>query len=195
MSVTSNLMPKISKLFCSPSQVIFTVRNRPHVVSGGGFVVTNTNQTVVFKVDGCGTLGIKGQLILRDGDGESLLYIRRKGGIVQALSVNKQWKGFLIDYEGAEKLVFTLREPTSWALKSSKIRVSVESKTHNNDWDFEIKGSFVDRACCINDRKGNIVAQVRKLDEVEELMSRKDVYHLLVNQALTKPLFLRLLQL
>ncbi|XP_077239958.1 LURP-one-like protein (DUF567) [Tasmannia lanceolata] len=181
MPITSNnLMPVVSKLFCSPSQVVFTVRNRPHVVNGGGFVVLSTNQTVVFKVDGCGTLGIKGQLILRDGEGESLLFVRRKGGIVQALSVNKQWKGYAIDYEGEQKLVFSLREPTSWTLKGSSIRVSVEPKRNNYDWDFEIKGSFVDRACRINDRKGNIVAQVRKVEEVEKLMASKDVYHVVV---------------
>jgi len=49
------------------------------VVNGGGFVVTDcSGQRVVFKVDGCGIHGTKEQLILRDGEGEALLLIRRK---------------------------------------------------------------------------------------------------------------------
>ena len=74
----TNAMPIISKLFCSSSQVVLVVRRRPRVINGGGFVVTDSSQTVVFKVDGCGVLGTKGELIVRDGDGGALLLIRRK---------------------------------------------------------------------------------------------------------------------
>ena len=48
------------------------------MVSGGGFVVTDCSQQVVFRADGCGIHGIKDQLILRDGDGDALLLMRRK---------------------------------------------------------------------------------------------------------------------
>lgn len=72
-------MPVISKVFCSSSEVVFLVRKRPHVVSGGGFVVTECNsQKVVFIVEGCGVLGKKDELLLRDGDGDPLLLIRKK---------------------------------------------------------------------------------------------------------------------
>lgn len=71
-------MPIISKLYCASSQVVFLVRERPHAVNGGGFVVTDCTQKVVFRVDGCGVVGAKGELILRDSDGDPLLLIRRK---------------------------------------------------------------------------------------------------------------------
>lgn len=54
------------------------VRRRPRVVNGGGFVVTDCGQKVVFRVEGCGILGKKEELLLRDGDGEAILLIRRK---------------------------------------------------------------------------------------------------------------------
>lgn len=73
-----NTMPVISKMYCSSSQVVLVVRKRPHVVNGGGFVVTNCSQKVVFRVDGCGVLGTKGELVLGDGNGDPLLLIRRK---------------------------------------------------------------------------------------------------------------------
>lgn len=71
-------MAIVSKLYCSSSQVVLVVRKRPHVVNGGGFVVTDCSQKVVFRVDGCGVLGAKEELILRGADGEALLLIRRK---------------------------------------------------------------------------------------------------------------------
>jgi hypothetical protein len=59
--------------------MVFGVRKRPHVVNGGGFVVTDcSTQMVVFKVHGCGIHGKKEELILRDGDEEALLLMRRK---------------------------------------------------------------------------------------------------------------------
>ena len=40
--------------------------------------MVDLSQNVVFRVDGCGILGKKEKLILRDGDGSELLLIRRK---------------------------------------------------------------------------------------------------------------------
>lgn len=57
------------------------------MVNGGGFVVTDSNHKEVFRVEGCGTLGTKGELVLRDGDGELLLIIRRK--VLYILSILK----------------------------------------------------------------------------------------------------------
>lgn len=67
----------------------------------------------------------------------------------------------MADYEGVEKLIFSMKEPTSWVARRNPIRVTIGPKKHASDWDFEIKGSFVERACSINDRRGNVVAQVR----------------------------------
>lgn len=79
---SDTVVPIVSKLYCSSSQVVLVVRRRPHVVNGGGFVVTDCSQKVVFRVDGCGILGTKEELVLRDGDGEPLLLIRRKVMII-----------------------------------------------------------------------------------------------------------------
>jgi len=75
-----NTMTIISKMYCSSSQAVLVVRRRPHVISGGGFVVTDcsNDQKVLFRVDGCGILGTKEELLLRDGNGVALLLIRRK---------------------------------------------------------------------------------------------------------------------
>lgn len=71
-------MPVISKRFCSSYQAIMIVRRRPNLVNGGGFVVTDCSQNVVFKVDGYGVLGKTEELLLKNGDGDDVLLIHRK---------------------------------------------------------------------------------------------------------------------
>lgn len=70
--------PIVSKMYCAPSEVVLAVRRRPNVVGGGGFAVADSSQRVVFRVEGCGVVGKKEELILRDGEGNGLLLIRRK---------------------------------------------------------------------------------------------------------------------
>ncbi|GKE24854.1 protein LURP-one-related 6 [Tanacetum coccineum] len=99
-------MAIVSKMFCSSSQVVLGIRTRPRVVGGGGFIVTDMrNREVVFRVDGCGVLGKKDQMTLTDAYHAPLLLIRRKGGIVEALSLDKQWGGYIPDYVGSQKEV------------------------------------------------------------------------------------------
>jgi LURP-one-related len=78
MKNSNDVMPIVSKLYCSTSPVVLLVRKRPVVVNGGGFVVTDRSNTVLFAVDGCGKLGAKGVLMVKDGEGESILYIHKK---------------------------------------------------------------------------------------------------------------------
>ncbi|KAJ0987499.1 hypothetical protein J5N97_005855 [Dioscorea zingiberensis] len=178
MGGSTILKPIVSKTFCSSSETMFMVRKRPNVINGGGFVVMNLGQKVVFSVDGCGILGAKGELIVRDGDGASTLFIRKKGGIVQALSFEKRWKGYLMDqYEGTpSKLVFSLREPIrSCIAVNTAIKVSIAVPKEHKDWDYEVRGSFMDKSCTINDRRGDVVAEVGV-----GLMKSKELYYVLV---------------
>jgi len=79
MSASSDrLMPIVSKIFCSQSPKTLMVRKRPHVVNGGGFVVTDCSPKTIFSVGGCGVTGAKGELIIRDEDGSSILRIQKK---------------------------------------------------------------------------------------------------------------------
>lgn len=88
------------------------------------------------------------------------------------MSPGKRWNGYMIDYEGASKLVFRLKESSDWIFNSTKVRIYVEPKSSGKNWDFEVKGSFVDRDCNLYDRKGNPVAQVGKI----EIMKSQSIY-------------------
>ncbi|KAI3802827.1 hypothetical protein L1987_30970 [Smallanthus sonchifolius] len=165
----------VSKMFCSSSEVVLGVRARPHVVGGGGFVVTDLHShAVVFKVDGCGVLGKKDQITLTDAYQTPLLLIRRKGGIVEALSLHKQWGGYTADYAGSQKLVFTLKDPKACF---GNINRSLKVCTELQKDEFQIKGYFQDKECSIVDSGGNMIAQVGVSLEMKE---KKDLYHVVV---------------
>lgn len=190
---STNVLPIVSKVYCSPFDVILAVRRRPNVAGGGGFVVADCNQRVVFGVDGCGVIGKKEELILRDGDGNALLLIRRKvhsfssfidffniflcyqlncvslffflklflkGGTIEALSLTRKWKGYALDFENSDKLVFTLKEPNSCFSTKNGIRISVESMELCSHGSFEIRGDFPGRSCSIVSPIGEVVALV-----------------------------------
>ncbi|CAK9159214.1 unnamed protein product [Ilex paraguariensis] len=180
MAAKASIMPIVGKIYCSSSNVVLGVRTRPRVANGGGLVVTDCSQKVVFRVEGCGTLGKKTELILRDGNGNALLLIRRKGGIVEALSIYKQWKSYTTDYEGSQKLVFSLKEPNSFIVQNNPIRITIEPMEQNKHSSYEIKGCFSEKDCSIVDSRGNIIAQVGMEEELKEVMASKDLYHVLV---------------
>lgn len=72
------ITPIVSKIFCSSLHAVLMVRRRPPAVNGGGFVVTDQEQRIVFSVDGCGIIGVSGQLIVRDADENAILFIHKK---------------------------------------------------------------------------------------------------------------------
>lgn len=185
MGAHTAIAPVVSKIFCSSSQAVLMVRRRPPTVNGGGLVVTDRNQTAAFRVDGCGTIGASGQLIVRDGDGSAILFIHKKvkvwspatassrltdetlvsqGGVVQALSINNWWRGYLTDYGEPSKLVFSLQDPKPVLCTNTKgdVRVTVEPSGRKRHWDYEVTGSFAQRSCAIKNRAGQLVAQVKK---------------------------------
>ncbi|KAJ6848355.1 protein LURP-one-related 6-like [Iris pallida] len=180
MGGSSNLVPVVSKIFCASSQTALTVRKRPQVVNGGGFVVLNGRNSVVFSVVGCGVLGANGELILKDGDGAPILYIRKKGGMLQALSAHNRWRGYLMEFGRPSKPVFSLREPRQLAVSSHRIKISVEPKGRNGDWDYAVEGSFDEKAFSIADRKGNVVAKVGSGEEKAAVAASKDFYRVVV---------------
>ncbi|CAL9222602.1 unnamed protein product [Arabidopsis halleri] len=167
----------VSKLHCSSMEEVMVVRRRPHVVNGGGFVVTDFKENIVFKIDGCGVLGTKGELVLRDGDGNDLLLINKKGGMVQALSIHNKWKGYSYDYQGSPKPVFTLRDPKHSCFSiTGSIRISVQP----GNCYFDVKGYFPDRDCSIIDSTGNIIAQVK------EWIGSRDIYKVVIKPSVDK---------
>lgn len=171
------MIHRVSKLYSSPTQTRLVVRKRPHVTNGGGLVVTDfTSQKEVFRVDGFGILGTKGELIVRDADGDALIFIRRKSETIEALSIYRKWKAHT-----AEKLVFCLKEPNCFLVQNNGIKIYTKPRVGSNKgWDFEIKGCFPEKHGSIVDSMGNFVAQVGIAKDEETLVTSKDLYQVMV---------------
>ncbi|KAL8491420.1 hypothetical protein ACS0TY_023157 [Phlomoides rotata] len=154
------LLPIVSKVYCSPSEVVLAVRRRPNVANGGGFVVVDCNQGLVFSVEGCGILGRKEEMLLRD---------------VEALSLTRKWKGFTYDILGSlNKLVFTLKQPNSCFSDKTPIRIAIA--TESKEW-FEVQGDFPGRSCSIVSSRGDVVALIGVERELQQVMRSRDLYH------------------
>nr|GMD01885.1 protein LURP-one-related 6 [Ipomoea batatas] len=103
-----------------------------------------------------------------------------KGGIVEVLSMTRKWKGYTTEFEGSQKLVFTLKEPNSSCfLKNIPVKISIESSHYGGDHrSFAVAGYFPNRVCSIVDSLGNAIAQVGGCKEIE--MESKDIYNVIV---------------
>ncbi|KAL9662917.1 hypothetical protein QQ045_027752 [Rhodiola kirilowii] len=181
MSTKANNRPIVSKVFCSPHQQVLTVRRRPNVAMGGGYEVTEcTQKHVVFRVDGCGTLGSREKLVLKDGCGEALLLIRRKEGVVEALSLYRRWRGYRVQYEVPQELLFTLKDPKSCLAGSNAIRISAQHRICDSSGGFTIRGNFSDKDCSIVDGRGIIIAQIWRNQKAENWKLSDDLYHVTI---------------
>ncbi|RCV46068.1 hypothetical protein SEVIR_9G507000v4 [Setaria viridis] len=138
------------------------------------------DQRAVFSVDDCGIIGTSGQLIVRDGDGNAILFIHKKGGVVQALSVNNWWRGYLTNYGEPSKLVFSLQDPKPVLCMKGDVQVTVEPKERNRHWDYEVTASFVQRSCAIKNRAGHVAAQ----NGVKGMLAGRDLYQVVVQPGL-----------
>lgn len=178
------MLPVVSKQFCSALQSEFLVRKRPCAVNGGGFVVTDrAGGNEVFRVEGCGPL-VKHQAVLKDGEGKPILTLKRKVGVVEVFSFHKQWKGFVRDEinDGQEKPIFKVTASSLSCSENHPIRVSLTNPSnHKKRPEYEIVGSFTERACGIYDDSNSIVAEVKVNNSITNVMGiMKDIYSVVV---------------
>ncbi|XP_051131235.1 protein LURP-one-related 6-like [Andrographis paniculata] len=187
------ISPIVSKLYCAPSDVVLMIRRRPKVVNGGGLVASDCSADddggPAFRVDCGGGVGRKEEMVLRDGDGNALLLIRRNGSMVEAVSMRRQWRGMSmgmksnINYkkknnELVQKLVFTLKQPRHsclcFGMRSKRISIDCHGRS------FQVLGDFPGRCCTIVDSRGDVLAQIGMRKEMKTkqqvVQGGRDVY-------------------
>lgn len=166
------IRPVVSKHFCSTSHKQFIVRKRPCVVNGGGLVVTDCGGNEVFRLEGCGPT-VKHQSVLKDCDGKTILELKRKDGVAQVLCFRKQWKGFVSDeMDDHQKPIFKVNASaiSCWQKKPMKVSLT-DSYKSKKQWDYEIMGSFTERAYGVYDDSGAIVAEVTLTNALKDIFS------------------------
>lgn len=84
-----------------------------------------------------------------------------QGGLVEAISIYRQWRGYSVEFEGSERPLFRVKQPNLYIVNQNLIKISIDANEYQNKRrDFEIKGYFPDRECSIVDSKGSVIAEV-----------------------------------
>lgn len=105
----------------------------------------------------------KNEAVLKDGEGNSILSLKRKVGLVEVLCFRTKWKGFVkeeID-EQEKPILKVTASAVSCCYKGDPIKVSLtNSEKNKRGWDYKIVGTFTERSCGIYDHSGAIAAEV-----------------------------------
>lgn len=174
-TTVGSVSPKPPTKPCLESKsLVLTVWKKSLLFNCDGFTVFDANGDLVFRVDNY-ISGNKGEIILMDATGNSLLTIRRK-----RLSLSDQWLVF--EGEEAAKPQLSVRKKANLLSSRSLAQVSsLLSGKKKKNLMYEIEGSFQQRRCAVYDEKRRLVSEMRR----KEAMGGKvalgpDVFHLVV---------------
>ena len=82
---------------------------------------------------------------------------------MQVFCFQPQWKGFVSDEtDGHDRPIFKVTDSAfTWCQKNPiKVSLTNNSEKNKSGWDYEILGSFTQRACLVYDHSGAVAAEV-----------------------------------
>ncbi|KAF6172677.1 hypothetical protein GIB67_042000 [Kingdonia uniflora] len=144
-----------------------TVWRKSLLFNCNGFTVFDAKGNLYFRVDNY-VAGHKGEIILMDGGGRSLLTLRRK-----RLGLGDTWVVF--DGETTVNPRYLIRKNIS--LLKSKTLAQVLRCGHVV---YEIEGSYQQRCCAVVDEKKRRVAEIKRKEAVAGASFGVDVFRLIV---------------
>ncbi|CDO98625.1 unnamed protein product [Coffea canephora] len=165
--------------------VVLTVWKKSLLFNCDGFTVFDAEGNLVFRVDNYMS-GAKGEIVLMDASGKSLLTIRRK-----RLSIADNWLVFA--GEEAVNPRFSVRKQVNFLNSRSLAQVSClsccdsgspsspcSSSSPKKKLVYEIEGSYKQRCCAVYDDKRRRVAEIKRKEAVGGLVFGLDVFRLIV---------------
>uniref|UniRef100_A0A5B7AW73 Protein LURP-one-related 8 n=1 Tax=Davidia involucrata TaxID=16924 RepID=A0A5B7AW73_DAVIN len=175
-----------SSLVSDGNSVVLTVWKKSLLFNCDGFTVFDAKGNLVFRVDNY-YAGSKGEIVLMDASGKSLLTIRRK-----RLSLADNWLVF--DGETAVNPLFSVRKHVNLLNTKSLAHVSSAGCSGNgsgSSWPrnknninailmYEIEGSYTQRCCAVYDDKRRRVAEIKPKEAVRGVAFGMDVFRLII---------------
>ncbi|KAG9443382.1 hypothetical protein H6P81_014722 [Aristolochia fimbriata] len=144
-----------------------------------GFTVFDKKGNLVFRVDNYAA-GNKGEVVLMDAAGKSLLTIRRK-----RLSLGDHWLVFA--GEECVNPLFSVKKPVNFLNSKSLAQVTAGGGRSGRRAEpvYAIEGSYSQRSCVVYDvEKRRPVAEVRRKEAVGGVAFGLDVFRLVVQPEL-----------
>ncbi|KAG6640288.1 hypothetical protein I3843_10G154800 [Carya illinoinensis] len=143
-------------------------------ISGGGFVVTDTNNTVIFKVEGK-LMTFHDQRVLLDADGMPIVTLRQK-----RMTAHHRWNVYRGKSKEPGDLIFSVQRSSMIQLKA-KLHVFLANNTEKKVCDFMVEGTWAEKTCVVytGDRT-NILAKMEKETTIGNALIGKDKYSVTV---------------
>ncbi|KAK4359536.1 hypothetical protein RND71_021765 [Anisodus tanguticus] len=157
------------------SSVVLTVWKKSLLFNCYGFTVFDNQGNLVFRVDNYNA-GTKGEIVLMDASGNSLLTIRRK-----RLSLSESWLVF--KGETAVDPLFSVKKNVNLLNSKSLAEVHDQGKAVSSPKKkmvYEIEGSYAQRCCVVYDDKRRRVAEIKRKEAVKGASFGIDVFRLIV---------------
>ncbi|KAK4487966.1 hypothetical protein RD792_003704 [Penstemon davidsonii] len=168
----------------SKTSTVLTVWKKSLLFNCDGFTVFDAAGNLVYRVDNY-TSGNKGQIVLMDGSGKSLLTIRRK-----KLSLGDSWLVF--DGETAENPRFLVKKNVN--LLKTKCLAHVISTGGCQKPVYEIEGCYSRRICGVYDDKRRRVMEIKpKESSVRGVAFGMDIFRLVVQPGFDMPVAMAIL--
>lgn len=147
---------------------ILTVWRKSLLFNCKGFTVFDAKGNLVFRVDKYDKSN-KGEIVLMDAAGNSLLTIRRK-----KLSLGKHWE--IYDGEESANPRFSVRKHANFLQPKSMAHVT----RSDSGLVYEVEGSYAQRCCAVYDEGRMAVAEIRRKEEMGGVDFGLDVFRLVV---------------
>jgi uncharacterized protein YxjI len=160
----------ISPKYCLPYPVDLACTRKVMSLTDGGFLVTDVNDAVIFKVKEK-LFSFKDKRTLLDGAGNSLVTVTQK-----VWSLRRRHSVYRGTSTEEKDLICTVKQSKMFQWKTT-LDVFLASNTTMDVPDFRVKGSWFERSCVIYAGKSkNIVAQMHKKRTIQSVFLGKDKF-------------------
>jgi uncharacterized protein YxjI len=141
-------------------------------LTDGGFVVTDVNDTVIFKVKEK-LISLHDKRTLLDASGNPIATVAEK--VITMHNKHYVYRGASTD---DKDLLFTVKRSSMFQLKAS-LDVFLATNTKMSAPDFKVKGSWSERSCVVY-AGDNIIAQMHRKTTIKSVFMGKDKFMLTV---------------
>ncbi|KAJ6812555.1 protein LURP-one-related 10-like [Iris pallida] len=164
-------MAVVGPQYCAPYPVDLTVTRKAISLTDGDFAVTDANGNVIMKVRGK-LLSLRDRRVLLDAAGNPIISMQQK-----IFSAHRRWQAYRGDSSNSEHLLFSVKKSSLLQFKTH-LDVFLAANTSESTCDFNIKGSYFERACTIFHGSSNnvIVAQMKKHHTLQSIALGKDTF-------------------
>ncbi|KAJ1696933.1 hypothetical protein LUZ63_005445 [Rhynchospora breviuscula] len=172
LSMPLSPMAVVGLQFCTSDNMVLTITKK-FSFSGGYFVISDANGTILMKVHGRPFSLCR---VLCDAAGTPIISMRNK----QRFSMHQRWNVYRGDSKNQRDLLFTVKKTHIFQF-NTELGVFLAGNTAEQHCDFKIEESWLGRSCTFYLGDSNIIiAQMSRQFEIRDVLLGRDTYRVTV---------------